>query len=141
VKWRGGVWRPRSRAFLAVDLGLAWISFTYGLNLLYQNHFRTVVTAGTTSAIEQIAPLLWWGITFVTGAALLTLGVAAQRPHLAIAGHCASAVALVGLGIAVVEVAPLNQFALVLGGVLHPVMAMTLAGDWGHAQGAAETDD
>jgi hypothetical protein len=135
------VWRPRSRAFLAVDLGLAWISLTYGINLLYQNHFRTVVTASTTSAIESIAPLLWWGIAFIVGAVLLVVGLAARRPHIAIAGHCTSAVVLVALGIAVVEVAPLNHFALVLGGVLHPVMAMTLAGDWGHAQGAAVTDD
>jgi hypothetical protein len=134
------VWRPRSRAFLAVDLGLAWISFTYGINLLYQAHFRTVVTPSTTAAIENIAPLEWWGIAFITGSVLLMVGLAARRPHIAIAGHCTSAVVLVGLGIAIVEVAPLNHFSLVLGGVLHPVMAMTLAGDWGHAQGAAEND-
>jgi hypothetical protein len=141
VKWRGGVWRPRSRAFLAVDVALAWISLTYGMNLLYQTHYQTVVTPSIYTSIQSIAPLEVWGTAFVGGAVLLVAGLAIRRPHIAIAGHLTSAMVLVGLGVAVVEVSPLNQVSLILGVVLHPVMAMTLAGDWGHAQGAAVTDD
>jgi hypothetical protein len=141
VKWRGGVWRPRSKVFMIVDLALAWMALTYGLNLIREATFHTSNSASTYRAIESIAPLHVLGWALIAGAVLLTVGISAHLPHLAIAGHLIAGCLFVALGIPIARIDSLNQIALVLGGVLHPVMAVTLASDWGRAQGAAALAD
>jgi hypothetical protein len=135
------VWRPRSRVFMVVDLALAWMALTYGFNLIREDAFHRANSASTFGAIEAIAPLHVLGWALVVGAVLLTVGISAHLPHLAIVGHLIAGCLFVALGIPIARVDALNQIALVLGGVLHPVMAVTLASDWGRAQGAATLAD
>jgi hypothetical protein len=134
--WAWGLtpWRPRSWAFLAIDMGLAWIGITFGMNLVFSDKYRGYATSQAIASIEQMASLEVWGWAFIVGAALLVLGVAGRWPLLAVLGHVAQSMLTILFGLAVFKVDPLNQTALVIGVVLHPVMAVTLAFDSGTAQ-------
>ena len=139
MTWRGSPWRPRSRAFATVELSLAWISITYGLNLIFSAQYRTLVTPLTLAAIREFAPLPAWGWALVAGGSLLALGVGTSWPYVAVAGHAAQAFVITALGAAVFQVDNLNQVFLVIGVVLHPVMAMTLGRDASAAKEVSET--
>lgn len=138
--WHEAPWRPRSLAFIGVEASLAWISGSYGLNLVMQDHFRSTATPNTVDALEQVAPLQAWGAALVVGAALLVVGFLARWPYLIVAGHVAQLFVLTVLGVVFVEVNSLNQTALVLGLFLHPVMGITVARDAGSALGVTERE-
>jgi hypothetical protein len=126
---RRSAWRPRSPAFMAVEVALAWISGSYGLNLVYDGQYRRLVSPMTIESIQQFAPLDTWGWSLAGGAFLLLAGTVAHSPVLAIAGHVVQVFILTALGVAVFEVDALNHVFLIIGAVLHPVLAATVTGD------------
>lgn len=133
-----GTWRPRTAAFVVVEGCLAWISGSYGLNLLYSSQFRQMVTPATIQSIESIGPLHLFGEGLLLGAALLIIGLVLFRPVIAVAGHTVMAVLLVSLGVSIFQVDALNEVFLVMGLVLHPTMAVALSHDVGTALGSAD---
>jgi hypothetical protein len=139
MKWpRGSAWVPRSWAFTVIELGLAWIGGSYGVNLVYEARYRALSTPATVTALSRWVPIPTYGWVMVAGAVLLVLGVALRMPMVSVAGHGMQTMVLVALGIVLFEVNPLNEVSLILGAVLHPVMAVTLARDAGRAEGIAE---
>ena len=132
---RRGGWVPRSIAFVVIELGLGWMGFSYGLNLIFSEPYRRLVTPATLDAIESIAPLQNFGYVLIFGSTCLFIGLACRWPLFASVGHLIMSVVFVALGISFLEVAPLNQTFIVLGLVLHPTMATALARDVGKAAG------
>ena len=132
---RRGAWVPRSTAFVVVEVSLGWISASYGLNLIFSDPYKRLVTPATLAAIESIGSLELFGYLLLAGSVLLATGIIGRWPIAAAVGHLVMAVVFVSIGVSVLQVAPLNQVFLVMGLVLHPTMAIALARDVGTAAG------
>lgn len=130
-----GTWVPRSTAFLFMELGLGYINLSYGVNLIFSESYRKLVTPATLAAVETIMPLAVYGYLLIAGSLLLVVGILGQWPLYASASHLIMAVIFTAIGVSVLQVAPLNQILLVIGLVLHPTMATALARDVGRAAG------